>query len=505
MRRSRLQRVHDLCDQFQEMPDNQPAAAGDEDEGYSMSEHQRMLESHLRARGMAPAVQNKGPPPLFGDSSDDELDTPAPVWYYLDSKSKHQGPVTWPYLETLGKKFPNMMVWKKGNQDWAKFKNIVKSMSGQELWYYRVDGEEYGPLGTWELVNLVTSGRLDRKADAIPNTATDDVWKPMYQWPALSMVDPTRGGYETVVPEMLEQDKDLPDHFKLHFKGASVVLNDVHKIDQDVHLTEKLDPWPDVKDHPPGEVLKGCAGPSGWGGFVPWRGLVGEVIHNWPESEWRLVNVEAPNPSTMEDTTYYYIVSTLGLVTYKHHKTAKKEYLEDTKVGLPPGVGPNDPKAASTFAGTKTTNPEPVGGPPAGPERPPTTTEATTVPEPTEDLEGPPLKKRKLLPEAKSSGGIVLIPRDQQKLLAPLPEKKEGEEKGEVAPPPVAPEENALEGPVPIEEEDEISGDEDALKNEPKNKKDFMAVPSMIWKPMKAPNRQVSSKWDLPGQGWDGV
>jgi len=467
-------RVHDMCDQFGEMPNNQPAAEVDV---YNPGEHAAKLHAHLQARGIIPKITYHDPKPLFGadSSSEDELEAKSKAeWYWLDSKNNSQGPVLWEYVEVLGKSYPDMMIWKKGQGDWEHYKNLRKSMSGTDLWWYKIGDKEMGPIGTWEIINKVTSGQLSRKTLVINAKATDDKWRPCFEWDQMNMLDKSRGGYETVVPEMLDEEKYIPDHYKLHLKESKVVINDVQKIDQDIHLSDKLDPWPDLPGEPPGEVLQACAGPGGWHGFVPWRGLVGEVIYNWPESDIRLVKVEAPNPETMDDTNYYIIISTTGLVTYKHHQTANKSDDVDRNTSHTTSVSAKKvvPHAESTEQ---------------------------------------PLKKRKV------EGGIVIVPRKQQ----PQSPFQSSEADHEL---PMSEELRsvklvALDDPELLEEgqtdisgdenpdklDDAISGDEDITKDSVgpvQDKNDFMKVPNQIWKPMRAPNRELKNKWDLPGEGW---
>lgn len=463
-----------MCDQFGEMPNNQPAAEVDV---YNPGEHAAKLQAHLQARGIISKISYHEPKPLFGgdSSSEDELEANNKAeWYWLDSKNNSQGPVLWEYVEVLGKSYPDMMIWKKGQEDWENYKNLRKSQSGTDLWWYKMGDREMGPIGTWEMVNKVTSGQLSRKTLVINAKASSDKWRPCYEYEQMNMLDRTRGGYETVVPEMLDEEKQLPEHYKLHLKESKVVINNVQQIDQEIHLSGELDPWPDIPGEPPGEVLRACAGLGGWHGFVPWRGLVGEVIYNWPESDNRLIKVEAPNPETMEDANYYIIISTKGLVTYKHHQSSNKA--EDVDKKSSP-VRPLSPKSV-----------------------------------PCAESSEPPLKKRKV-----EGGGIVIVPREQQVGLSFSDneldqEQSKTEELPSVALVPVNNADTLEDGEIdisgdenPDKMDDSISGDEDIAKDAVgpvQDKNDFMKVPNQIWKPMRAPNRELKNKWDLPGEGW---
>jgi len=352
--KSGREKVHDLHS-FQEQ--------GFGEEEYSASEHTRKLKEHLKNREnrkrKLEQIEKSDQ-----DSSDDEeeLTEGKPVWYYLNSNRITQGPLKWSCISKIGVDFPSMLVWKKGQENWVKFEKISKAMSGSDLWYYKIGQKEMGPAGTWELVNRVTAGNLNRNmlTTKVLVTAPDriSVWKPMFEWPEFSMLNKDRGGDETVLEEVYKPP--VAGNYKHHLTGTRVVISNLEKIDEISYETDKLNPWPHIPGEPSPEELQRRAGPNGWGEFSPSRGLVGMVIYHWPMSDLRLVKVEAQRAATLgqliaskyegdkaEGTiesfyrkmneVSYVVISSEGLIASKH-QNEKKETKSDKTIAPPPGL-----------------------------------------------------------------------------------------------------------------------------------------------------------------------
>jgi len=330
---------------------------------YSASEHTRKLKEHLKSRESRKRKLEQMEKP-DEDSSDDEeeLTEGKPVWYYLNSNRITQGPLKWSCITKIGADFPSMLVWKKGQKNWVKFEKISKAMSGSDLWYYKIGQKEMGPAGTWELVNRVTAGNLNRNmlTTKVLATAPDgiSVWKPMFEWPEFSMLNKDRGGDETIAEEVYKPP--VAGNYKHHLTGTRVVISDLEKIDELSYETDKLNPWPHIPGEPSPDELQRRAGPNAWGGFSPSRGLVGVVIHHWPMSDLRLVKLEAQRAATLgqliaskyegdkaEGTiesfyhkmneVCYVVISSEGLIASKH-QDEKKEAKNDKTIAPPPGL-----------------------------------------------------------------------------------------------------------------------------------------------------------------------